>query len=262
MSASLYLDRHTWVHRLDGRTKVLSIFSLFAVTLVFSDPRYLLGFAMFVMLCLVVSQSTANVRKIWALLVLLFAYSAFLWPFFVVGQTPFMTIGKTVLTTEGIAFSVGMGLRLDLMVISGLLLLSTTTVEDFAFALQRLGLPFSISVAFSLAFRWVSSLFETGATVVQAQRSRGLDLAAGTIAGKIRHYPTLVVPLIGHTLRQTTLLAMALESKGFGPGRRRNPYQIVSMRVLDYLTLLVMVIFVGVAMWLRLNGYGVLDVRF
>ena len=153
-------------------------------------------------------------------------------------------------------------MRLDLMVISGLLLLSTTTVEDFAFALQRLGLPSSMGFAFSLAFRWIPTLLGAGATVVQAQRSRGLDLSRKSVLGKIRQYPPLVVPLIGHSLRQTTLLAMALESKGFSPGRRRLSYPISSLRIADYGVLLVMAICVGVGVWLRLNDFGVVDVSF
>ena len=262
MNVSLYLDRGSWVHHLDGRTKALSILGLFALTLVFSDPFYLIGVTLLVMLGVVVSRSAANVRKIWILLVLLFVYSALLWPFFVVGQTSFLKIGNFVLTQESIAFGVGMGLRLDLMVISGLLLLSTTTVEDFAFALQRLGLPSSMGFAFSLAFRWIPTLLGAGATVVQAQRSRGLDLSSKSIIGKIRQYPPLVVPLIGHSLRQTTLLAMALESKGFSPGRRRMSYPKSSLRLADYGILMVMAICVGVTVWLRLNDCGVVDVRF
>lgn len=262
MSLSLYLDRPTWIHRLDGRAKILSMLALFVLTLVFSDPWYLLGVTILVMLGVLGAQSLTNVRKLWVLLVLLFVYSAALWPFFVVGQTPVLTIGDSVVTREGLGFGIGMGLRIDLMVVSGLLLLSTTTVEDFALALQRLGLPSSIGFAFSLAFRWVPTLLGAGSTVIQAQRSRGLDLSSGTIASRMRRYPPLVVPLIGHTLRQTTFLAMALESKGFGPGRRRNPYRISSMGVLDSVTLLVMVILVAGSVWLRLNGYGVLDVQF
>ena len=262
MNLSLYLDRGSWVHHLDGRTKALSILGLFALTLVFSDPLYLIGVTAIVMFGVVVSRSAANVQKIWVLLVLLFVYSALLWPFFVVGHTPFMKIGNTVLTQESLAFGVGMGLRLDLMVIGGLLLLSTTTVEDFAFALQRLGLPSSMGFAFSLAFRWIPTLLGAGATVVQAQRARGLDLSTKSIVGKIRQYPPLVVPLIGHSLRQTTLLAMALESKGFSPGRRRMPYHVSSMRFADYVVLFVMATCVGVSVWLRLNDFGVVDVRF
>ena len=227
MSLSLYLNQNTWVHRLDARTKVLSILGLFTLELVFSDPRYLLIVGAFVGLCFMTSGVLANLKKFWILLVLLFGYSVVLWPFFVEGQTPLFRVGQVVLTEEGLAFAVGMGLRLGLMVISGVLLLSTTTVEDFAQALQRLGLPPAMGFAFSLAFRWVPTLLGAGGTIIQAQRSRGFDLSSGTLLTKIRRYPPLVVPLIGHTLRQTNLLAMALESKGIGPGQKRKPLPLI-----------------------------------
>ena len=235
---------------------------LFSLTVIFSDPRYLLFVATLVGMAVLVSQSFANVRKTWILLTLLFAYSAILWPFFVVGQTPVLAIGPFVVTREGLAFSIGMGIRLDLMVISGLVLLSTMTVEEFSLALQRLGLPHSMGFAFSLAFRWVPTLLGAGATVVQAQRSRGLDLSTGTISKRIRRYPALAVPLIGHTLRQTTLLAMALESKGFGPHRGGRHYRAVSLGWLDYLILFILAVILGGSLWLRLNGLGVVHVSF
>jgi energy-coupling factor transport system permease protein len=262
MNISLYLDRQTWVHRLDGRTKFLSILILFSLTVIFSDPRYLLMVTILVLLAVLVSQSFLNVKKMWILLVLLFGYSAVLWPLFVVGQTPVMTLGSFVVTTEGLAFGIGMGFRLDLMVVSGLVLLSTTTVEDFALALQRLGLPHAMGFAFSLAFRWVPTLLGAGATVVQAQRSRGLELSTGTLGKKIRRYPALAVPLIGHTLRQTTLLAMALESKGFGPDRRGQPYRTLALGWLDFLILFILVMVLGVSLWLRFNGFGVVNISF
>lgn len=262
MTTSLYLDRQTWVHRLDGRTKFLVTLILFSLTVIFSDPRYLLMVAILVVCAVLMSQSFTNVKKTWILLILLFAYSAILWPFFVVGQTPVLTLGSFVFTREGLAFGIGMGVRLDLMVISGLVLLSTTTVEDFALALQRLGLPNAMGFAFSLAFRWVPTLLGAGATVVQAQRSRGLDLSTGTIGKRIRRYPALAVPLIGHTLRQTTLLAMALESKGFGPDRRGKPYRAFALGWLDYLVLFMLAMVLGISLWLRLNGFGAVNVSF
>ncbi|MDX1411637.1 MAG: energy-coupling factor transporter transmembrane component T [Nitrospirales bacterium] len=262
MTTSLYLDRQTWVHRLDGRTKFLATLILFSLTIIFSDPRYLLFVATLIVMAVLVSQSFANVRKTWIFLTLLFAYSAILWPFFVVGQTPVLTFGSFIVTREGMVFSIGMGLRLDLMVISGLVLLSTTTVEDFAIALQRLGLPSAMGFAYSLAFRWVPTLLGAGATVVQAQRSRGLDLSAGTIGERIRRYPALAVPLIGHTLRQTTLLAMALESKGFGPDRRGRPNHTLGLGWPDYLVLFMLTMVLGVSLWLRLNGFGTVNVSF
>ena len=156
MNVSLYLDRGSWVHHLDGRTKALSILGLFVLTLVFSDPLYLIGVTVMVMLgvvCVSIGcQRAENLDLAGPSVCVQRAPVAIFcgWTY------PFNEDWKHgMLTQESVAFGVGMGLRLDLMVISGLLLLSTTTVEDFAFALQRLGLPSSMGFAFSLAFRWI-----------------------------------------------------------------------------------------------------------
>ena len=150
-----------------------------------------------------------------------------LWPFFVEGKTPVPIFHVLGVTWEGCLFGLGMGLRLLIMVWGGVWLLSTTTIEELAQASQRLGLPSRIGFAFSLArvsgfglgFCW-----EPESVVIQAQRSRGLDISSGTIVERIRKYVPLAqtVPLIGHALRQTNLLAMALESKGFHPTAHRT----------------------------------------
>ncbi|MEK6525613.1 MAG: energy-coupling factor transporter transmembrane component T [Nitrospirota bacterium] len=262
MDLFLYLDRNTWLHRLDARAKVLCVFGIFAVALIFSDPQYLLAPTALVLVAIAAAGALANLRKIWLLLTLLFLYCLLLWPFFVTGRTPFFTVGTHILTTESVGYGVGMGLRLDVMLLGGMLLLSTTTIEEFALALQRLGLPAPMGFALSLAFRWVPSLIGSAGLIVQAQRSRGLDLSAGHVVARVRRYPPLIVPLIGHTLRQTRLLAMALESKGFGPGVHRHGFLELQMRLPDYLTLAVIVAVVGLSVWLRVTGYGTVDVRF
>ena len=64
MNLSLYLDKKTWVHRLDGRTKVLSLLALFTMTLIFSDPRYLLAVTVLVVGGVLAAQSLFNLRKL------------------------------------------------------------------------------------------------------------------------------------------------------------------------------------------------------
>ena len=258
----LYLDRDTWLHRLDARTKVVSLLGIFAVALIFSDPRFLIAPAILVVMALVSAEALANLRKMWLLLTLLFLYCLLLWPFFVTGRTPMIAMGTLTLTNEAVRYGVAMGLRLDVMFLGGILLLSITRIEEFTLALQRLGLPGPMAFALSLAFRWVPSLIGAAGLIVQAQRARGLDLGAGHALGRIRRYPPLVVPLIGHTLRHTRLLAMALESKGFGPGAERHGFLELRMRRADYGTLAVMVALVGLCIWLRVAGYGTVEVRF
>ncbi len=256
MNLSLYVNARTWVHRLDGRTKILCLLGLFSLSLMFSDPVYLLGLCAGVLGLVLWAQSLHNLRKIWILLVLLFVYNVVLWPFFVEGTIPLFTIGGMTVMQEGVLHGMGMGLRLNAMLISGIVLLSATAIEELGEASNRLGVPRSLGFSLSLAFRWVPNLLGSIGAVIQAQRSRGLDVQSKSVFGKIRRYPPLIVPLIGHTLRQTNLLAMALESKGFGAGQVRHPLFVSKMSGSDFAALAVIAVLVLGSLWMRLNGYG------
>ena len=208
MNISLYVDQDTAFHRFEGRVKVLGVCLVFLLAMMFSDPWYLFSFVAGLLGLATWSRVLRNIQKLWILLVLLFVYSMLLWPLFVDGHTPLFTIGDHLVTIEGVRYGISMGLRLNVMLISGLLLLSIMTIEDFANSLQQLGVPRALGFTFSLAFRWVPTLLGAVETVIQAQQSRGLDLRSQSIWQKIRTYPPLVVPLIGHTLRQTNLPAV------------------------------------------------------
>ncbi|MEE8126130.1 MAG: energy-coupling factor transporter transmembrane component T [Nitrospirales bacterium] len=262
MNISLYLPNKTWVHQLDGRTKTLMVLGIFILAMCFSHPAYLIVVFGVVMGMLGVSSAGPNVKKTWVLTALLFCYSVVLWPFFVEGMTPVPVLSSLGVTWEGLLVGMGMGLRLLIMLWGGIWLLSTTTVEELALASQRLGLPSRVGFAFSLAFRWVGMLLGAGIGVVQAQRSRGLDMTSGGIFGRIRKYVPLVVPLIGHALRQTNLLAMSLESKGFHPSATRRFYAVQKLRLKDYMVISVVLVLIGLGCWMRWKGIGTLDIRF
>ena len=256
MNLSLYVDARTWLHRLDGRTKILCLLGLFSLSLMFSNPVYLLGLCAGVLALVLWAQSLHNLKKIWILLALLFVYSMVLWPFFVEGTTPLFTVGGLTVMREGVLYGMGMGLRLNAMLISGIALLSTTAIEELGESSNRLGVPRPLGFSLSLAFRWVPTLLGSIGAVIQAQRSRGLDVHSKGVVGKIRRYPPLIVPLIGHTLRQTNLLAMALESKGFGAGQVQRPLFVSKMHGADFVALAVIAVLVLGGVWMRFNGYG------
>ena len=262
MTVSLYLSRHTWAHRLDGRTKVLTVLTFFGMALCFSHPGYLLAILALIVGGLWAAQAEENVRKLGALSALLVCYSIMLWPFFASGKTPLPVLNFLGVTWEGCMFGLGMGLRLLIMVWSGLWLLSVATIEELAQVSQQLGVPARVGFAFSLAFRWVGILLGAGIGVVQAQRSRGLDISAGSLGERIRKYVPLVVPLIGHAMRQTNLLAMALESKGFHPAAHRVLHLTGTMKRLDVTVLIFNMLLIGSSGLMRWYGMGALDVSF
>ncbi|MGE0473790.1 MAG: energy-coupling factor transporter transmembrane protein EcfT [Nitrospirales bacterium] len=258
MNVSLYVNQLTPFHGLDSRTKVFLAIGVCMLALCFSHPLFLVAILGIVIVLLLGSGAYANIKKMWVLTTLLFCYSVILWPFFIQGATPVSWLNVVGVTEEGLMVGAAMGLRLLAMVWAGVWLLSVTPIEELAIALQQLGLPGRVSFAFSLAFRWVTILLGAGVNVVQAQRSRGLDIGTGGIVDRIRKYVPLVVPLIGQALRQTHVLTMALESKGFHPlATRKNsvPSRFVWW---DYVALTAMGFVLVLALWMRGEGIGVL----
>ncbi len=246
MELFLYRESDTILHRLDARTKILGLAVFFTVALLLSDPLVLLGLLAAVMGLAAMGRCLTNLRKIWVLLLLLFLYCLLLWPLFIKGPLE-----------QTVALSAGMGIRLDVMLIAGVIVASTTRVEDFTAGLQRLGLPGPMAFALSLAFRWVPTFLGTAQTIVQAQQARGLDLQGGNLVVRAGRYVPLVLPLVAHAIRQTRFLAMALEAKGFNPSTSRMGYKEGSYTATDALVLVVLAALLLAALWLRWNGYGV-----
>lgn len=259
MNVSLYVNQPTRFHDLDNRTKVILALGLSVLALCFSHPLFILAILGVVIVLLLGSRASVNIKKMWVLTTLLFCYSVILWPFFVHGTTPVPVLNVVGVTEEGLMVGSAMGLRLLAMVWAGVWLLSVTPIEELAIALQQLGLPGRVGFAFSLAFRWVTILLGAGVSVVQAQRSRGLDVGAGGIGDRLRKYVPLVVPLIGQALRQTQVLTMALESKGFHPLANRKNSTPVRFVWRDYLVLTVVGSALVLALWMRVQGIGVLQ---
>ena len=248
MELFLYREADTLLHRLDARTKILGLLALFTVALLFSQPALQAGGLVALLGLALVARCLPNLKKLWVLLLLLFLYCLILWPLFVKGP-----LSKTV------AFSLAMGLRLDVMVIAGVIVLSTTRVEDFTAGLQRLGLPGPMAFACSLAFRWVPAFLGTAQAVVQAQQARGLDLQGGNVVVRAGRYVPLIIPLMTHVLRQTLLLAMALEAKGFDPSAIRARAGESRFTAADDAVLAGLAVLLLLCLWLRWNGYGVVE---
>jgi energy-coupling factor transport system permease protein len=249
---SLYLDRDTFVHRLDPRTKMLLLLGTFVLAFVFLDPLYLAGVMALVLLFGYFAKSLANLRRIWFILVAIAIVSTVLWALFGSGQTPlFLFVDR-----EALLYGIAVALRIDITVVAGMIFLSVTRNEEIATGLARLGIPYRFAFAVSTALRLVPTIAASGSTIGQAQRSRGLDLESGNVLERIRNYVPLLVPVFISTIRSTNVFSMALESKGFGAGQKRTFFLRISFGWRDALALVVFAALLGAAIALRVAGYG------
>jgi energy-coupling factor transport system permease protein len=253
MNIFLFLDQDTPIHRLDPRTKLITAVILFGLCLCFNHPLFLAFISGGVVLLALWAKAWPNFWKLRFILLLLMLFSSVLWPFFVTGTTRWWSWGSFGLSRESVLYGLAMGLRLSTFVGIGLIFLTTTRNEELTNGLIRLGVPYPLAFALSTALRLVPTFLGAGATIIQAQVSRGLDLESGSIFKRLGKFIPQAVPLFIYAIHHTNTLAMALESRGFDPGSKRTFYYEPKMKKVDWVVLGLFFLLFGILLYLRLG---------
>ena len=252
MNIYLYQDRNTIFHRLDPRTKLFLLMGSFVFTIFYRHPAYVLVITSFILLHAWASKSLSNLIKIRWLLIVIGVFSIVIWSFFAKGETYLFWR----MSYESLLYGISTALKIDSMIVAGIIFLSTTRNEEIFMGLIRLKIPYAMSFAFSTALRLVPTFIGAGATIVDAQKSRGLDLGAGNIFVRFKNHIPLLVPIFLTSIRSTNQLSMALESKGFGSSKKRTFYFTIGYHRDDLIMILVLLILLSINIVLKWNGFG------
>ncbi|AQS54639.1 energy-coupling factor transporter transmembrane component T family protein [Novibacillus thermophilus] len=234
---NLYEDKNRWVHRLDPRSKIAFAFVYTLLLFVASHPLYVFTLTLIIGAVGFSASAFGRLKKIYPVLLFVFFFTIFLWTLFVGGETKL--IGWIDL--EAVLFGVTAALRILNVIFLTVIFFATTRVEELTAGLVTIGLPYKVGFVFSMAMRLVPTFVGAVYQIIQAQRSRGLDLESGSVFVKLRRSVPLVVPVLLTSLRNTNQLAMALESKGFGVGKKRTSYLKLKLSQADKLVLAVVI---------------------
>ena len=112
-----------------------------------------------------------------------------------------------------------------------------------------LGYPNALSFTFTTAVRLVPTLAVDAQTVVDAQRSRGLELDKGNLLKRVRNYIPILIPLLLIAIRRSLELAEALESRGFPGKENRTSLFQLKLRPVDYSIIAVSLAIIGISFW-------------
>ena len=216
MPLTLYVPARSSLHRLHPITKIGGLVGFIVAAFVVDRPLALVPLAAAVFGLIVPAGGLPNVRRLRVMFMLVFVFTLVTWTFFY----------RTVLvpTYAGFVYGLSTAMRLDTFLAAGILFLTTTRVEEVAYALGRLGMPYTVGFTLMLAFRLVPVFFDAAIAVLQAQRCRGLELARGGLVQRLRRFVPIVVPVLIGALRRADRMAMALELRGFNSGRPRTTY--------------------------------------
>ncbi len=166
--------------------------------------------------------------------------------------------------TGSIFSAIALTLRFLVLLTAFSLFFMTTSPDDLGLALDRigavrwlsrkwLGYPNALSFTFTTAVRLVPTLAVDAQTVVDAQRSRGLELDKGNLFRRIRNYIPILIPLLLIAIRRSLELAEALESRGF-PGKegRTSLFQL-KLKASDYAVISVSAVAILLSIWVFLH---------
>jgi len=226
----------TPIHTMDPRAKFLMIMVVFAVSLMFTNLLILalILVAQIPMICL--GRST----KRWAGSMkggLLLASLIFV---------------MNLVTGSTLTYSLAMTIRFLALLSSFSIFFMTTSPDDLGLALQQAHVPYTLCFTFTTAVRLVPTMAVDAQTVIDAQKSRGLELDKGNLLKRIRNYIPVLIPLIVSAIRRSIELAEALESRAFGVTSKRQSLIVLQMRRSDYLVMAVSVLLLLLALWVSL----------
>lgn len=247
MKLFLYVDRESVLHRLHPVTKIVLLPALFAVAMRLDRLDTLLVLMGIVLAGAALGRVLDALAGMASLLITLFVATTSMWWLF----APEGGLLRVGFDPAGLGRAAALGLRLALMVGSGVLFLATTRVEEFAYGLRSLGLPYRVAFALTLAFRLVPTFVSSGRAVAEAQRARGLDLDRGNVLARMRRYTPLVVPMFLTAVRRADRLAAALETRGFGSGEQRTELAEHRFGAADGLALVLIVGLAAGTVWGR-----------
>ena len=221
---SIYVEKKSVIHQgIDPRTKLTVLISLFVVALCFNHPVFLAVPNLFV-LVIAIAAKLGLKRLVPSILAAswIFILSFFLWPFYIEQGTPLFTVFHTQITGDGILFAIAMGLRVSLMIVAASVWMMVTSPQYLTLGLLRMGMPYKAGVAMSTSIRFIPLINAERATIVEAQRARGLDYQkAGLVTRLFRSIP-IIGPLFLRSIDLAQSLAIAMDSRGFGVGNDRT----------------------------------------
>ncbi len=216
----------TVVHRLDPRVKFLLICVIFAFSIIFVElaPIVILFVAIIPLVFL------AEIQREWFRSL---KASALLAGFI---------FAMNLVFGGNLFYSLAMAFRFLVIVGSFSIFFLTTSPDDLGLALEQSHFPYEFSFAFTTAIRFVPELAKEAQTIVDAQRSRGLELEGGSILKRLRNYMPILIPLIVSAIRRSMELAEAMESRSFGAIKKRTSLYILKLRPIDYLVITVSIL--------------------
>ena len=121
-----------------------------------------------------------------------------------------------------------------------ILFISATDPSEFASSLHKIGVPYRIGYAVSLALRYIPDIQRDYHNISVAQQARGVELGKKEkLLARLKNSVNILMPLIMSSLARIDVIANAMELRGFGKNpKERTWYVQRAFKRNDYIAIL------------------------
>lgn len=231
ISIGQYYAADSPVHALDARVKLWCVLATLVAIFCAAGPAQLALALAFVAALLVAARVPAGrvLASIRPLMVFLAVLSLFNLLFVRTGEVV-ASLGPLSVTAGGVSAAVLYTARFALALVTGSVVMLTTTPTQLADAfdrmlspLSRIGLPgHEIAMVFSLMMRFVPTLADEASSIIDAQSLRGGAFDEGSPVRRVRSIVPVVVALLASGLRHADGLSRALDARCYEGGSGRT----------------------------------------
>lgn len=246
-----YVPTDSLIHRLDPRSKTISVFTLAVVVFLAGDftALLLMGAAALILAAMTRIPLHYFVKSLKPVLILV-SFFFFFHLIFTREGTELFSYGFLSIYSGGISNGLFVSLRiLTLVLFASFLTLTTRTIdlthglEYLLSPLQRIKIPTSeIVLMMMIAMRYIPILTEEASRLSKAQAARGADIQSGSIMSRIKALNPLLLPLIVQAFKQAETMAQAMEARGYKMGATRTQLRKLNWKLADSITILLTVI--------------------
>jgi len=238
--SELYCPGNTFFHKLSPQTKIIFTFLMSITALFIQMPLWNLVFLLAVGIPVIwlkfkLKVTSAVLKPFLRTAVVVTCAIAVSWLLFSgVGKPIYKVYDGIYITDLSIPLAIAMALRLLSLLAITIILVVTTREVDIIAGMRKLRIPYFICLIFALALRFIPTLYDDYHTIVEAQMSRGLELEKGSLLERVKKLIVILVPWLITSFKRVSILANALDSRGFIPLQPRSFYKEPRYSKADY----------------------------
>ena len=252
------------LHRLDPRIKVVLTILYIVCSFLCKNLWSFVFLAISAILLILLGRVPIRIvlRGLRPVLIIL-AFTAILNIFWTKGEHLLFSWRFIQIYAEGLYAAAFMMVRIATLIVgTGMLLTYTTTpialtdaLEDLLSPLKKLKVPVhEFAMMMTIALRFIPLLSEETEKIMTAQKARGADFSSGGLLQRAKALIPILIPLFVSAFNRAIDLATAMECRCYHGGEGRTRMHVRHVRVVDFIPLVLVVLF-GVSL-IVLNHLG------